>query len=165
MRLYLLRHAAAAPQRPGESDTQRPLTPRGIARMRRCVGGMAAMGLEFDHILTSPLLRARQTADLVSRLLPDAPRPAICPPLGIGGAAAQVVAAVAALRPPARSVLLVGHEPDMGRLASLLNSGTPRASIRFGKAGLCCLDVSTVRAGLCAEMRWLLTGRMLRRMG
>ena len=64
--LYLVRHAIAAERGPEwPDDTKRPLTHKGIARMRQLVEGLEDLGVELDLILTSPLLRARQTADLV----------------------------------------------------------------------------------------------------
>src|SRR5687768_7039978 len=72
--IYLVRHAIAAvrgPQWP--DDDLRPLTDRGISRFKKAVEGLAAMDLVVDEVLTSPLVRARQTADLLASGLPDHP--------------------------------------------------------------------------------------------
>src|SRR5262245_2985211 len=68
MNLYLMRHGiAVTADQPGvESDGERALTPKGIKRMRRAVRGLRRLGISFDAILTSPLVRARQTAEIVA---------------------------------------------------------------------------------------------------
>src|SRR5215470_9509279 len=71
MDLYLLRHGiAVAGDEPGiASDSERPLTPKGIKRMRKAATGIRRLGIGFDTILTSPLIRARQTAEIVAEAL------------------------------------------------------------------------------------------------
>ena len=54
-------------------DSKRPLTPEGIARLRKSAGGLNALGIGFDQIVTSPLLRTRQTADVFSEELKTKP--------------------------------------------------------------------------------------------
>src|SRR5918996_3887129 len=71
MNLYPLRHGIAVSSgEPGaEADSQRPLTPKGIKRMRKASRGLRRLGIPFDAILTSPLVRARQTAEIVADTL------------------------------------------------------------------------------------------------
>ena len=71
MKLSLLRHGIAVePGTPGyEDDSARPLTAKGERRMRRIAEGMATLGLSYDLLLSSPYLRARQTAEFVAQVL------------------------------------------------------------------------------------------------
>ena len=74
--LYLIRHGVAEER--GDAwpdDAKRPLTEDGIARMRKSARGLARLGVTFDVVLTSPLVRARQTADIVASAFD--PRPSI----------------------------------------------------------------------------------------
>src|SRR6267154_2788646 len=70
MRLYLLRHGiAVAHGTPGVAETDRPLTPKGEKRVRQIAEGLERLGIEPDRILTSPLPRARRTAEIVAEVL------------------------------------------------------------------------------------------------
>jgi phosphohistidine phosphatase len=162
MTLYLLRHGAAVEWKPGMHDADRPLTPRGVRRMRRVAVGMAAIGLRVDHILSSPCVRAHQTAQIVVGTLPDSPPVRICPHLAHAGSATELIEAIGQLPSPATRVLLVGHEPDLGQLISTLLVGRPSMTADLSKAGLCCLRIDELRFGKCAALKWFLTGRLLR---
>lgn len=142
MRIYLLRHAIAAPRdrRRWPIDSTRPVTPLGRRRMRWAALGMRALGLRFDLVLTSPLKRARQTARLVMGAIH--PKPPLRPhrPLAPGGSAAAILEGIpASLREGA--ILLVGHEPDLSRLmAVLVMRNSFDFPIEFKKGGLCRID-------------------------
>src|SRR5437870_3538330 len=72
--LYLIRHGLAAERgKDWPDDSKRPLTPEGIARLRKEARGLNAVGVTFDQIVTSPLIRARQTADVFSEELKSRP--------------------------------------------------------------------------------------------
>ena len=74
LELYLIRHGVAAERgKDWPDDSKRPLTPDGIARLRKSARGLTAIGVGFDQIVTSPLVRARQTADVFSEELKDHP--------------------------------------------------------------------------------------------
>jgi phosphohistidine phosphatase len=163
MRLYLLRHAIAAEAcTPGlAGDDSRPLTPEGRRKLRRVVTAMRAMDLSFDVILTSPVLRARQTAEVVAHELGrkrvitmDALRPE-----GEPGAVLK------ALKPHAKaaSLLLVGHEPSLGEFASTLLGDHSGSFVEFKKAGLCRLELGELNPG-AATLHWLLTPAQMLRM-
>jgi phosphohistidine phosphatase len=117
MRLLLVRHAEAAP---GSPDELRELTPAGWERARELGLELAAAGTRPDAILTSPLLRARQTADELARALGLAPEvdERLAP-----GAATDDVRQAATER--GKTVLVVGHQPDLGRIAAELGGGEP----------------------------------------
>lgn len=143
MQIHLLRHAIAAPRDASSlpDDAVRPLTREGKRRMTRAAQGMRAMGLRFDLILTSPLTRALETARIVARACRPKPELKILRPLAPGGGAGGVMAGLSAL-PAESSVLLVGHEPDLSRLAgALILEHRDALPIVFKKGGLCCIEM------------------------
>jgi phosphohistidine phosphatase len=120
MHLYLVRHAEAAA---GEPDALRPLTPGGREQARRLGERLRENGVQADVVLTSPLLRARETGVLIARELGAevAVEEALAP-----GATADSVARAAreAATPQARAIVAVGHQPDCSRIAAAL-TGEP----------------------------------------
>lgn len=160
-RLYLVRHAAAGRRGPAWPDDRlRPLTPDGRRRFRRVVRGIAAHGARIDLVLTSPLVRARQTADLLAAAF-GAPRAVVLPALAPGGTPARVVAALARRRSAARRIALVGHEPDLGSLAAWLIGA--REPLAFKKGGVCRIDVPWPPRQN-GRLVWFATPGMLRRL-
>jgi phosphohistidine phosphatase len=161
--LYLVRHGLAAER--GDAfpdDTKRPLTPEGVARLRREARGLAALGVKIEVILTSPLVRARQTAEVLVPLVAATGAVKILDGLAPGGSAS---ATIAALADHARhsSIALVGHEPDMGELAAkLIHSRTP---IGFKKGAVCQIDVEGLPPTRPGRLVWFATPKMLRRLG
>jgi phosphohistidine phosphatase len=115
VRLYLVRHAQAAP---GEPDELRQLTPEGRAQARSLGERLRAEGLQPDAVLTSPLLRARETGDELAHSLGVEPEPdeRLAP-----GADAEDVRA--ALEGRGENVIAIGHQPDCGRIAAELTGG------------------------------------------
>jgi phosphohistidine phosphatase len=115
VRLYIVRHAEAAP---GEPDELRPLTPEGREAARALGKRLAADGVAADAVLTSPLLRARETAAEIGRALgvEAEPEERLAP-----GADPEDVREVAAAR--GDTVVVVGHQPDCGRAAAALGGG------------------------------------------
>jgi len=128
VQLYLVRHAQAAD---GEPDELRPLTAEGRRAARELGERLAADGVRPDAVLTSPLLRARQTGAELARAAGIEPEPdeRLAP-----GATADDVKAAAAGR--GESVVVVGHQPDCGRIAAALTGGeepsfAPAAMLAF----------------------------------
>ncbi len=130
MRLYLVRHADAAP---GEPDELRPLTPTGRQQARELGARLAAEGAAGAAVLTSPLLRARETAEEIARALGTEPEAdeRLAP-----GATATGVRDAASEH--GGNVVAVGHQPDCSRVAAELTGG-PEPS--FPKAGLVVIDL------------------------
>lgn len=130
MRLYLVRHAQAAP---GEPDDLRPLTPEGRAAARDLGACLAATGARPTVVLSSPLLRARETATELARALGCGMEPDEC--LAPGATADTVRTAVAGR---GDEIVVVGHQPDCGRVAAELSGGPEPA---FPAAGLAVLEL------------------------
>lgn len=158
--LYLVRHAIAEERGPAwPDDTLRPLTGRGRRRFAAAADGFVRLeGGGPDRILTSPLVRARQTAELLSRAAAGAPidmADALAPGQPVGAILAK------ARRLPGYRIALVGHEPDLGHLAaSLLGASRP---LPFKKGGICRIDVGW-QGGTEGTLVWFLSPAALRRM-
>ena len=158
--LYLVRHAIAAER--GEDwpdDDKRPLTARGVARFKESVTGLARLGVVVDEIFTSPLIRAKQTAELLAAGLPGKPSVKVLDALSPGQAPGSVLAqlAKAAKR---RRIALVGHEPGLGELAAHL-IGAGRA-LPFKKGGACRIDVESLTSRRAGALNWFVTPKVLR---
>ena len=158
--LYLIRHAIAA-ERGDEwpDEGARPLTESGVARFTEVVKGLVWLGVQIDEIFTSPLVRARQTADLLARGLGGTATVKMLEALSPGHEPRAVMDALgrAARR---RRIALVGHEPDLGELAAHL-LGAPRA-IPFKKGGVCMISVQGLTGRRPGELAWLLPPKILR---
>jgi phosphohistidine phosphatase len=160
--LYLVRHAIAAER--GDdwpNDDERPLTARGIGRFAAAVRGLRALDVELDDIFTSPLVRARQTADHLAAGLGGMPVVTVLDLLAPGHAPASVVTRLAQVARRGR-VALVGHEPDLGELAAHL-IGAAR-SLPFRKGGVCRIDIEGWAEGRTGSLVWFLSPRVLRRL-
>lgn len=161
--LYLVRHAIAAER--GEDwpdDDKRPLTERGISRFKEVVDGLAWLDVVVEEIFSSPLVRAKQTADLLASGLSGKPAVKILDALSPGHTPTSVLAQLArsARR---RRIILVGHEPDLGELAAHL-VGAGRA-LPFKKGGACRIDVESLTSRRAGALTWFLEPKMLRRLG
>ncbi len=161
--LVLVRHAIAAER--GEAfpdDTKRPLTHKGVQRFRDAVQGLAAIDESVELVLTSPLVRARQTADLLSEGLPSHPRvvetASLCP-----GASFRALIDELANHTKRSRIALVGHEPGIGEVAARLIGA--RGSMPFRKGGMCRIDVDALPPAAHGRLVWFATPRMLRKMG
>jgi phosphohistidine phosphatase len=159
MRLVMIRHAVAVPRgTPDMPDDERPLTPRGRKRFREAARGLAALTKRPDALLSSPLPRARQTADIAARAWGKV-KVAEIPALA-GGTFEDLAVALAPFGPK-DSVAIVGHEPDLSEvLARLL--GTPMADrLTFRKGGVALVEVpGPLQEG--GNLVWYLSPRVLR---
>jgi len=169
--VYLLRHGIAAELGEGGvfHDADRPLTTEGRAKMRQEAEGMRRLGLKFNLILTSPLLRARQTAEAVAEIMELQNRVNICEALAPGrgfaggsGNDAEIFLEMGAYQ--FDRVLLVGHQPDLSELASFILTGNHNLNVAFKKGGLCGIQVASLPPRGPGLLRWLLTPRQLRQL-
>jgi phosphohistidine phosphatase len=137
MQAILIRHAKAEARDPGAwpDDDLRPLTAEGRAEQRAAARAMKKMGIKFDFLVTSPLLRASETAEIVAAAYRWPEPPQVAQELGHGYAVGAVVKLLAKF-PPDASVALVGHEPDLSHLAAALISASGDVSIALKKSGV-----------------------------
>lgn len=158
MDLYILRHAIAVDSgSPAyEDDSQRPLTPRGSAKMKRIASGLRRMEVEFDFILSSPLLRAKQTASILAKTYDLHDKLVLTPALQPEAPGSQIINEINEKYPQYKHVVLIGHQPSLNTLISMLISGDPTLSITLKKGGLCCLSSDRLRYDRCATLEWLL---------
>ncbi len=166
MNLYLLRHGIALAQDdPSVShDRERPLTHKGVKRLRKAAKGLLRLEVPFDAVLTSPLLRSRQTAEIVVATL------------GIDA----LLEEISGLAPESsvehlifgltryqdrKHVLLVGHEPLLSdAAASFLSSGkqTRHLNLAFKKGSLCHIEIESLTSTAPGQLHSLLTPKQLR---
>ena len=149
MILYFLRHGKAGSPSRGDDDA-RELTSGGIDALQRAGALWRRVNLRPDIVLSSPLARARQTAELVTEaiggevLTDDRLRP---------GASWGDLARAMSAYPDARRVLFVGHEPDLSSAVAQL---TGAASVRMRKGGLACVEFYGIPEPGGGELAWLL---------
>jgi len=154
--LYLLRHAEAETHR--ADDFSRKLTENGEKQARKIGSFLAERHIKPDLILTSPVLRARQTADLAAGEL-KAGVPTEAPWLACGMNPERALAELAGYA-KLESVMIVGHEPDFSTLvAHLLDLGS-NASVNISKASLTCIEISRPVAG-SGLLRFLIPVKLL----
>jgi phosphohistidine phosphatase len=161
--LYLVRHAIAAER--GDAwpdDTKRPLTTRGVNRFKDSLPGLKWLDFAVDEIFTSPLVRAKQTADLLAAGVPGVHLTVkLLDPMAPGHAAAAVITQLAKVAKRQR-IALVGHEPDLGELAAhLIGASHP---LSFKKGGMCRIDIGALAAKRTGSLIWFVTPKILRRL-
>ena len=161
MRVVLFRHGPAGERDASRwpDDDLRPLSPSGETRTRAAAEGLARLVGDVREIWTSPLARCEASAAMLREACPGAKRVTV-EALRPGGSWREIIEKPHAGR-RAGTIVLVGHEPDLGKLAGLLVFGAPRA-MPLKKAGACAIDFGRdVDAGK-GEMVWLLTPKVLR---
>lgn len=160
MNLYILRHGIAA-DRGAEypEDNLRPLTDRGIRRMRREAKGINAIGVVPDVIISSPLVRAVQTAEIVRDGLDAPPQMAISEALVPEAHPSQIIQEIAKSYSTFSSVMVVGHEPHLSSLVSYIMTGQVSWLITLKKGALCNMNISASGRG---QLLWALAPRQLR---
>lgn len=163
MTFYVVRHAIAEDAPPGGDDAERRLTAEGRRKMRGVVRGLRIIGVEPDVILTSPLARAAETADILIGGLRSAPEPRTLEALAPDTSPEDTLKA---LRQFGRSqqVMVVGHEPNLSSLLAVLLTGTPDGvSIELKKGACAAVELTAFEPRGGAVLRWLMPPRTLRR--
>ena len=156
MELYFLRHGIAEDAGPaGTGDAGRRLTKEGIAKMRAEARGLRRLGVSIDTLLSSPLVRAHETAEIVAKelgvelQLADALAP---------GCDAQRLFDLLGEHRAAERVMVVGHEPDFSAMIGALTGGS---RVQLKKGGLARVDMEVLEPG-AATLVWLLPPKVLR---
>jgi phosphohistidine phosphatase len=158
MKLYLVRHATASDVAP--SDAERALTKEGREESRIAGAALLKAGTKPEQILSSPLVRARQTAEIIAGELKFQNEVAVFDKLCNGRSLANLLRAIKTFE-PLREIILVGHMPSLAEhLAGLLGSDNPPA-LSMGKGSVACVELTTLRPGQ-GELRWFLRQKQLR---
>lgn len=165
MELLLLRHAEAVDRRGQQDDPNRALTPAGRKRMKAIARGLKRLGGAPEFVLSSPYLRARETAEIAAAALGCKEALIFTPALVPEAEPGAVIEFLRQHYRRARSLLLVGHEPHLTLLAGRLMAGDAGADLKLKKAGLMKLAVGSLKPGRCATLELLVSPRVLERLG
>jgi phosphohistidine phosphatase len=162
LEVYLIRHGIAAERgKDWPDDSKRPLTPEGLVSLRKEARALNKLGVSFDQIVSRPLTRTRQTADVFSEELKGHPEVALSDAIAPAGTPAAIIQELTKHVRKAR-LGLVGHEPNLGELAAELTGA--RAPLEFKKGGICRIDFDVLPPKGTGRLRWFLTPKMLRKM-
>jgi phosphohistidine phosphatase len=162
MILYLVRHGIAVdrtdPKSPPEAE--RPLTAKGVQKARSAALGLKELGAKPEVLMTSPYVRAAQTAEIFAEALGYAPEKVrVIEALKPTGNPADLLREISHLR--AKEVICFGHAPHLDQVIAQL-SGARGVFTELKKAGVACLE-QVARNGRW-ELRWILTPKMLRQL-
>ena len=162
---YIMRHGIAVIRGATSmvDDAKRPLTPEGKQKMREIASGLVRAGLEADWIVSSPLVRAVETAELVADAQESKPPLDLCEALRPGGDPEALVTYLAK-RSNRRRVLVVGHEPDLSQLAARLIGAGRNANMPFKKGGCCLITFSVFPPKSPGRLVWWLPPRVIRKL-
>jgi len=162
MNLYMIRHAIAVDEGTPEyeEDSQRPLTDKGKKKMRQIAKGLRALGADFDLILSSPYIRAQETAEILADVFKIKADVAFSDNLIPMGDPDLLIAEMNE-KYNANSVALVGHEPFLTALIGLLVSENASMDMTLKKGGVCRLSADDLHHTHKATLEWLLTPGIL----
>jgi len=161
MRIYLVRHAIAENSGTSdyEDDSLRPLTEKGREKMKKIAAALKTLGVKPDLIVSSPYIRASQTASILAKTFKYKEEIAYSDSLVPMGDSDDMIGEINE-KYSVDELMLVGHEPNLSTLASILLSGSPDISINFKKGGICCLSVDDLHYDRKAVLEWLVTPKI-----
>lgn len=160
MNLYIIRHAIAEEEYPSGDDSQRALTEKGGKKMRQIAKGLRILGVEFDAILSSPYLRAQETAEILADVFKMKKQIAFSDNLVPMGDPDLLIAEINE-KYTVDSLAIIGHEPYLTTLTSLLvGQGSP-VDLILKKGGVCRLATDDLHHSHHAALEWLLTPGVL----
>ena len=166
MDLLIIRHAAAQDREAfaheGRPDTERPLTQRGIDRMQMAARGLTTMALPIERLVTSPAVRAVQTAEIVAPAIEQRrieQEGAFAPEAPIGTAVEWL-----RKQPRVDGMAVVGHEPNLGQLAECLLAGRPAGNMPMKKGGMILIRFDNAVGYGNGKLIWALPPAVLRRL-
>jgi phosphohistidine phosphatase len=162
MDIYIVRHGIAEDVAPGGGgDAARALTAEGRQKMKKAAKGFAKLEPKIDRIFASPLVRAKQTAEILASALKKQVEE--LKELAPAHSPSQVCERLMSIK-KSGNVMLVGHEPNCSELASYLLEGSSGISIEFKKGAICWIEVERPNAA-SGTLRLLLSPSSLRLMG
>ena len=162
MRLFIVRHAIAVPHgTPGVAEDDRPLTKDGIRKMNEAARGLRAIVGIPDIILTSPLPRAKQTADILVQSLGKQIPLELIDALAPAGSHSGVYKEMRRHQ-KADSLMIVGHQPSLGEIAGEIAWGSPEHYVELKKGGACAIEIEGLTPTPRGTLLWLVTPSILR---
>jgi phosphohistidine phosphatase len=166
MNLYIIRHGIAEDLGTTNNydDSQRALTETGRKKVHNIANGLRAFGVKFDLILSSPYLRTRETAEILAEVFKMKGKLAFSENLIPPGYLEQLVDEINE-QYPVNSLAIVGHEPALSSLISILLLGRPSINISMKKGGVCHLSLDKLLFEGGAVLEWLLIPAQLSKLG
>ena len=165
MRLYIVRHGIAEDRLGVKCDAERRLTDEGRAKTLAVAEGLGALGVSVDVILTSPLPRARETAEILADVLGPEGGVRATSALEPGFSITDLCEALLEGGEPS-DAMIVGHEPDLSELVSTLVWGDDRGEVEIKKAACALLETESLPPGEePVTLRWLIPPRALVKIG
>jgi phosphohistidine phosphatase len=157
MDLYIIRHAIAVDEGTPEyeEDSQRPLTDKGKKKMRQIAKGLRSLGADFDLVISSPYERAKETAEILANVFKIKTDVAFSENLIPMGDPDLLIAEMNE-KYSANSIALVGHEPHLTALISLLVSDNASVDMTLKKGGVCRLSADNLHHTRKATLEWLI---------
>jgi phosphohistidine phosphatase len=158
MNLYIIRHAIAVDEGTSdyESDSERPLTDKGRKKMRQIAKGLRNLGVEFDLILSSPYVRARETAEILADVFKMKKKIVFSDNLIPMGNPELLITEINE-KYSVDSMVVVGHEPHLSTLVGLFAAENGKIDITLKKGGVCYLSADDLHHEHRATLEWLLT--------
>ena len=161
MNLYIIRHAIAVDEGTADfENSQRPITDKGRKKMRQIAKGLRSLGVEFDVILSSPYLRAQETAEILGDVFKMKKKIIFSESLVPEAEPEKVIAEINESH-TVDSLALVGHEPHLSSLIGLLVANNINIDITLKKGGVCHLSADDLHHAHRATLEWLLTPGIL----
>jgi phosphohistidine phosphatase len=162
MNLYIIRHAIAVDEGTSdyESDSERPLTDKGRKKMRQIAKSLRNLGVEFDLILSSPYVRARETAEILADVFKMKKKIVFSDNLIPMGNPELLITEMNE-KYSVDSMAVVGHEPHLSTLVGLLVAENAKIDVTLKKGGVCYLSADDLHHEHRATLEWLLTPGIL----
>jgi phosphohistidine phosphatase len=157
MDLYIIRHAIAVDEATSdyESDSERPLTDKGRKKMLQIAKALRHLGVEFDLILSSPYVRAGETAEILAAVFKMKKKIAFSDNLIPLGNPELLIDEINE-KYTVDSLALVGHEPHLSTLVGLLTAESSKIEMTLKKGGVCYLSADDLHHTPRATLKWLL---------
>jgi phosphohistidine phosphatase len=163
--IFILRHGEAGTHASLPSkDSERPLTEAGRNEVEKIAKSLHGLRVEFDRMATSPLKRAKETAEIVAKIYENSsPKLEVWEELRPEGSKMEVIVKLSKLKQDS-DVMLVGHEPYLSTLMGEIISGSAACRLVLKKGGIAKVQIHSFAPKVNGELRWLLTPRHLRKM-
>lgn len=163
LQVFIIRHGLAEPRgKAWPDDSKRPLSEDGVDGLQRTGRGLRALDISFGVLLSSPFVRASQTAKVLADAWRPRPPVVLVDSLAPGGTFDAIFADISTHARQGRAAI-VGHEPGLGEFtAALIGLSQP---LEFKKGAIARVDVDRFSAGATGSLRWLMPPRMLRALG